>query len=159
MKKLAALLLITAFAVSFAPVTASAQTSKEDKDKKKTQRFFTKLKKLPNARTRPAKVISLARKLVKLDPKKAKRYYKTATIKFLTAFAERKAIQLDGIYTRLLSRAAVQGQITNSIAKRNIRQVEKILARIVLRNEPTPTPIPTPTPYQASASELRTITA
>ncbi len=148
MKKIAAILLTTAFAVTALPTTASAQSN--DKDKKKINRFFTKLKKLPNARTRPAKVISLSRKLVKLDPKKAKRYYKTATVKFLTAFVERKSVQLDGIYTRLLSKAAAQGQISNSIAKRNIRQVEKILARIILRNDPTPTPQPTPTPYQAS---------
>ncbi len=146
-KKLSALLLVVGFSISMMPSTAHAQTS--DKDKKKINRFFTKLKKLPNGRTRPAKVISFSRKLVKLDPKKAKRYYKTATIKFLTAFAEIKSIQLNGIYTRLLSAAAIKGQVSNAIAKRNIRLVDKILARIILRNEPTPTPIPTPTPYQA----------
>ncbi len=147
MKKIFAISASVALAVLASTSTTHAQTS--DKDKKKIDRFFKKLKKLPNAQTRPAKVISLARKLVKLDPKKAKRYYKTATVKFLTAFVERKAIQLEGIYTRLLSRAAVRGQISNAIAKRNIRQTEKILARIILRNEPTPTPAPTPTPYQA----------
>ncbi|MGC1479547.1 MAG: hypothetical protein WA771_03520 [Chthoniobacterales bacterium] len=146
-KILGTLILVTGLSVSMLPATASAQTS--DKDKKKIDRFFKKLKKLPNGRSRPAKVISFSRKLVKLDPKKAKRYYKTATVKFLTAFAERKSIQLEGIYTRLLSRAAAKGQISNAIAKRNIRLTEKILARIILRNNPTPTPVPTPTPYQA----------
>jgi hypothetical protein len=142
MKKLAAYLLVPAFALAFVPVTASAQNN-SDKDQKQIKRFFTKLKKLPNASSRPAPVISLARKLVKLDPKKAKRYYKTATIKFITALALRKSTQLDGIYNRLLVKAAAQGQISNAIAKRNIRQVAKILSRII---EPI---IPTPTPYQA----------
>ncbi len=154
-KKLTPLSLIAVVALSALPVTAQAQSN--DKDKKKTQRFFKQLKKLPNARSRPAKVISLSRKLVKLDPKKAKRYYKTATIKFITAFAEKKSIQLEGIYSRLLSRAAVRGQISNAIAKRNIRQTQKILSRIILRNEPTP--IPTPTPYQASVTHSDSVAA
>lgn len=139
MKNLAAIILVTAFAAISLPTTAIAQNN--DNIQKKIDRNFKKLKKLPNARTRPGKVNGLAKKLVRFDPANAKRYYKTATIKYLVAFVKVKAVQLQSFYARTLTKAAKQGQISSALAKRLTRQTQLIEERIV-GVDPTPTPTP-----------------
>lgn len=136
-------LLVLGVGIAMSP---SAMAQNESKDKKKAQRFFKKLKQIPNASGRPGKVTTLAKKLVRLNPTQAKRYYKTATVKYLSAFVERKTFQLTNAYRRILETAANQGQISPALGNRLTRVVEKIEERIILRNEPAPTP----TPYQAS---------
>ena len=89
-KKLTALMFVVCIGLSSLPTTVHAQSN--DKKDKKIKRFFKKLKKLPNAASRPGKVNRFARKLVRLDPKKARRYYKVAMLKQLAAFVENKAI-------------------------------------------------------------------
>lgn len=147
-KKIPAIAAAVVLGALATPSTSHAQTS--DKDAAKIKRFFKKLKKLPNAQNRPAPVNSLAKKLVKLDPKGAKKYYKTATVKYLAAFVEKKATQLQKIYTRLLQKAADKGEISAALAKRLVKVTQKIEERIIQKNDPTPTP----TPYQASSGEV-----
>ncbi len=140
MKKFAALLLATAVAVAFVPATASAQNN----DKKKINRFFKKLKSLENRASRPGKVNRFSTKLVKLDPERAKRYYRTAAFKYTLVLLERQLAKQKRVFDRVLNRAAAQGTISAAAQRR----IERAIERVEERFEPTPTP----TPYQASTS-------
>ncbi|HAD97565.1 MAG TPA: hypothetical protein DCG19_09170 [Cryomorphaceae bacterium] len=74
--------------------------------KKKTAKYLKLLKKLPNG-SAPAKVRRLTLKLTKLDPRRAKRYYKTAVLKYPAQFTERRIQALSRNVERIV---ALQGR-------------------------------------------------
>lgn len=129
-----------AFAMAFvglvmAPNVASAKTSK--KEKQEFQKCFKQLNRLPNAQTPPAKAVKLAKKCVKLEPKKAKKVYKAATRAILAAYVEAKARFLQRKFNAILDNSNLSARVVSRLK----RQIAKILGRIFVT--------PTPTPYQA----------
>ncbi len=105
----------------------------DNKSQRKIQRFLKKLKKLPNNRTRPTRVISLARKLVRLNPKTAKRYNRLVIIKFNPIFFERKLVTSRGFLINRLSNSSTASRIT------------RLMSRRLTSNNPIITVTPTPT--------------
>jgi len=82
-RKLGACLMAFVVAASFVP--SKAEAASNNATNKKIAKFFAKLKKIPNRGAPPvptAKVKRFTLKLVKLDPKKANKYYKQATRKY-----------------------------------------------------------------------------
>lgn len=136
--------LIAAISLTALPTTASAQSS--DKQKKKIQRLFTKLKKLPNGSSPPPKVRGLAGKLVTLDVKKATKYYRTAILKFqIEVGIKKNARMLQTTFDRVIKKAENKGVIPRSQSNRLQKQVAVIESKV---QDPTPTP----TPYQGFVS-------
>lgn len=126
------------------PVTSAEAATPADR--KKEQRFLNQLKRLQNGASPPARVKQPTIRLVRLNPKRAQRFYKLATLKYSTAFVQRKASSLATQVRRIVSNLLPKAQ-----ANRINNRITKIELRIVI---PVPPPTPTPLPYQARRSDL-----
>ncbi len=115
--------------------TPNSRAQSSDSDQQKAKELFKEMRQFPNALSRPGPIIDLATRLVKLYPIDAKRYYKTAVVKYLPAFTERKAKLLRRKYVRLLTTASRSGEISVNARKNAIRAVKRIEKRVILRNK------------------------
>ncbi len=126
------------------PVTSAEAATPADR--KKEQRYLNQLKRLPNGAAPPARVKQPTVRLVRLNPKRAQRFYKLATLKYSSAFVQRKARSLANQLRRIVSNRLPRAQ-----ANRINNRITKIELRIVI---PVPPPTPTPYPYQALRTRL-----
>lgn len=137
--------IVVAVAALFAmPSDVFAASSKATKNKIK--KYFNQLKKLPNKAAPAGKVSNLVKKLSKLDPKKANKYYKTGLKKLAPTQANKKSA------TKLAT------DVTNIVKKSGLpkSQVNKINKQ-VKADEKKFTPTPTPTPVSPTASILQSL--
>ncbi len=131
-KKIGASLLTIVIAIGFTPVTANAQA--KPVDKKKVQKEFAKLKKLPNGAAPNGKVNSISKKLFKLDPKKTTKYYKLAIKKY--------APQSQFTQGTKLANAAMKTVAKSGLSASQIKKIDKQVTKEENKLEP----------YQASVS-------
>lgn len=114
------------------PSNVFAATS--SKDKEKIKKFSKQLNKLPNGASPASKVSSLVKKLSKLDPKKAGKYYKTGLKKLAKTQANKTAA--DKLAT----------DVNKIVQKSGLpeSQIKKITGDVTKQEEKfTPTPTPT----------------
>jgi ribonuclease D len=115
------------------PTSAHAATNP-----KQIKNLSKQLNKLPNQGGPNAKVAQLVKKLAKLDPVKAQKYYKTGLKELAPEAAELTALSMAKIVTNIVKASGLPEGKINSIVKTVNRDANKYVP-----------PTPTPTPYQA----------
>ena len=126
-------------AVLFLGAPTDAFASSSNSNKKKIKKYFKKLKKLPDHGATAQQVSKLVKKLSKLDPKKAGKYYRIGLTKLNPTPSNKKAAtKLQSDVVKIVNKAGLPDNQVKKVVKQTQKDQEKY-------NGETPTP----TPYQA----------